>query len=63
MATFVIGDTLKTEAKDLMKHLKEENVATYMLTGDNNQIASAVADELKVDFFESEMLPLRKRPM
>lgn len=54
----VIGDVLKPTAKGAIAGLKAAGVKkTVMLTGDSEQAAAAVAEELGVDEYHSELLP------
>jgi len=54
----VIGDVLKPTAKQALAELKCAGVKrTVMLTGDREAVASAVAAELGVDEYHSELLP------
>lgn len=54
----VIGDVIKPTAKQAIAGLKRAGVKkTVMLTGDSEQTAAAVAKELGVDEYHSELLP------
>ncbi len=54
----VIGDVLKPTAKQTLAELKAAGVKrTVMLTGDREAVAAAVAAELGVDEYHSELLP------
>ncbi len=56
----VIGDKIKATSAKAIKELQESGIAVYMLTGDNQNTAKAVADELNLDNFKSGMLPKDK---
>lgn len=54
----VIGDVLKPTAKRALAELKSAGVKrTVMLTGDRESVAAAVAAELGIDEYRSELLP------
>ena len=54
----VIADVEKDDAKDAIKALKSQGIArTVMLTGDKEDIAKDVADDLNLDMYCAEMMP------
>lgn len=57
VGTIYLSDEIKEDAFDCIKKLKNLNVGTTMLTGDNSVIAKKVADELTIDNCYSELLP------
>ncbi len=46
----MLGDELKPSSKDLIQTLNEHNIQAIMATGDNEQAAQGVAEELGVDY-------------
>ncbi len=57
----VIADELKEDAKQAIHALKRLGVErTVMLTGDNQAIASRIAQQLDIDAYEAELLPEEK---
>ncbi|MEH2120667.1 heavy metal translocating P-type ATPase [Nostoc sp.] len=57
----VIADELKEDAKHAIQALKRMGVEkTVMLTGDNQAIASRIAQQLGIDTYEAELLPEEK---
>lgn len=57
----VITDELKEDARQAIQALKRMGVEkTVMLTGDNQAIASRVAQQLGIDDYEAELLPEEK---
>ncbi|MDK2965765.1 heavy metal translocating P-type ATPase [Lacrimispora sp.] len=57
----VISDEVKEDSRNAIVALKERGVRkTVMLTGDNPQIAEAIAKELKLDEFYGGLLPENK---
>ncbi|MBW4453393.1 MAG: cadmium-translocating P-type ATPase [Nostoc indistinguendum CM1-VF10] len=57
----VIADELKEDARQAIHALKRMGVEkTVMLTGDNQAIASRIAQQLGIDAYEAELLPEEK---
>ncbi|MBG1266702.1 heavy metal translocating P-type ATPase [Nostoc sp. WHI] len=57
----VIADELKEDAKQAIQALKQMGIdRTVMLTGDNQAIASLIAQQLGIDTYEAELLPEEK---
>ena len=59
-AAFALADIIREESKEAIKQLKEMGIKPMMLTGDNNQVAKWVADELGLDDYFAEVLPDKK---
>ncbi|MED5622393.1 heavy metal translocating P-type ATPase [Ideonella sp. BN130291] len=57
LGLLAFGDTIKPEAKRAVQHLRDLNIRTVMLTGDNPGSAAAVARELGIDEVKAEVLP------
>lgn len=57
VAFFAMGDTLKPQAKEFIKSLRDNGIEPVMLTGDNQEAAKAVANYLDIKKFYSELLP------
>ena len=55
-----IADEIKEEAKDTINYLNTIGAKSIMLTGDNEKIASSVANELKLTYYKSSLLPQNK---
>ena len=56
-----VADTIRKEAREAVRSLKALGVSqVVMLTGDNQRIASAVAQLIGVDDFKAELLPEEK---
>ena len=53
----IISDTVKPDSKTAIQSLKQNGVKTYMLTGDNEKTAAAVAKEVGIDSYRSELMP------
>ena len=59
-AAIAIADRIKPSAKEAIARLKKENIKVYMQTGDNQRTAQAVAREVGIEHFRSEVLPKDK---
>lgn len=57
---FSIADTVKKEAKMVVQKLREMQIESIMLTGDNKQTARAIAHEVGIDEVVAEVLPNQK---
>lgn len=55
-----MADLIREESRDAINALKELGLEVAMLTGDNKQTASYVAEELGLDTFFAEVLPEQK---
>ncbi len=53
----IISDTLKEDSKEAISMLKEKNIKTVMLTGDNKTAAETFAKKLGIDTYYYELLP------
>ena len=57
----LVRDEIKPDAKEAIKSLKASGInKVIMLTGDRKEIASSVADELSLDEYYSDLLPIDK---
>lgn len=56
----VVSDEIKEDSKKLIKYLKQKNIKTIMFTGDNEKIASSVANELCINEYKASLLPQNK---
>ncbi len=55
-----IADVLRPEAVEAVGQLREMGIQTLLMTGDNEAIAQAIGEQLKVDAVEAELLPEEK---
>ena len=55
-----VADMLKTGSKEAIDALKAMNLKTVMITGDNQQTANAVAEQVNMDQVIAEVLPADK---
>ncbi len=59
-AIVAIADQLKERSADAVKILQDMGIAVYMLTGDNQQTAAAVAQQTGISQYKAEVLPSDK---
>ncbi len=55
-----LADRIRKESKDTVARLREMGIRSIMLTGDNKQVASWVAEEIGIDEVFAEVLPHEK---
>lgn len=60
LALIAIADKIKATSKAAIKSLQEKGIDVYMLTGDNEQTANAVASQLGLKHYKAEVLPADK---
>ena len=60
VAIIAISDKIKATSKAAIQNLQKQDIDVYMLTGDNEQTAAAIASETGVRHYKSEMLPSEK---
>ncbi|GMQ27394.1 heavy metal translocating P-type ATPase [Algoriphagus confluentis] len=60
LAILGIQDQLKPSSKSAISKLQKSGVEVYMLTGDNQQTAAAVAKEVGISDFRAEVMPSDK---
>lgn len=60
LATIAIADTIKTSSREAIARLKALGIEVYMLTGDNQQTAKAIAEGLGIASYRAEALPQDK---
>ena len=62
LAGFItLADTIRETAAEAIAQLKAMNIKSYLLTGDNEKIASSVAAKLKMDGYFANVLPHEKQ--
>ncbi len=57
---FALADALKPEAKILINQIKKKGINVIMLSGDNEQTARAIADNLGIENVIANVLPQEK---
>jgi len=60
VASVVINDGIKENAKEAINKLKNSNIKTYMFTGDKKAVALNIGKKLGLDEIKYEMLPQDK---
>jgi len=60
LAILAIADKIKETSKKAIATLQERGIEVYMLTGDNNKTASAVANQVGITNYQGEVMPSDK---
>ncbi|MCF6234912.1 MAG: heavy metal translocating P-type ATPase [Gammaproteobacteria bacterium] len=60
LALFAITDKIKDTSKQAIHTLREQGIDVYMLTGDNEQTAKVVADQVDILHYKANMMPDEK---
>jgi Cu2+-exporting ATPase len=60
VASFALADAIREESYEAVRKLKELGVDVAMITGDSEQVARAVAQELGIETYFAEVLPENK---
>ncbi|MBO9620350.1 MAG: copper-translocating P-type ATPase [Niabella sp.] len=60
LAVFSISDQIKTTAAEAIAQLKQANIDVYMLTGDNEATAKAIAAQTGISSYRAEVTPAQK---
>ena len=60
LAILAIADKIKETSKKAIATLQERGIEVYMLTGDNNKTASAVANQVGISNYQGEVMPSDK---
>ncbi len=56
-AAFALADVIRPESRRAIERLHEMGIEVAMLTGDSQEVARAVSDELGIDRYFAEVLP------
>ncbi|HYV92390.1 MAG TPA: copper-translocating P-type ATPase [Chitinophagales bacterium] len=61
LAGFIaLADEVRPESADAIQKFKDNHIKVYMATGDNEVVAKAVSQQLKLDGYFAEVLPHQK---
>ena len=60
LGAIIIKDEIKSESVDAIAYLNTQNIKTIMLTGDNEQVAKEVSEQLKLTEYKASLLPQDK---
>lgn len=60
LAVVSIADQVKDSSRQAVAELQHLGITVYMLTGDNEETASAVAEQVGITHFQAEVLPSDK---
>lgn len=61
LGSISLSDRVREESHEAIRKLKDEGIKCWMLTGDSEEIAKAVAGELELDGYFAEVLPHEKQ--
>lgn len=61
VGSIALSDTIRPESYPAVKKLQDRGIKCWMLTGDNEETAQAVAEELGMDGWFAEVLPDQKQ--
>jgi Cu2+-exporting ATPase len=56
-----LADSIRESAAEAISQLKAMNIKSFLLTGDNEKVAAAVAGQLKMDGYLANVLPHEKQ--
>ncbi len=57
VAAVALADVIREESREAVDRLQERGIEVAMLTGDSEEVAEAVAEELGIDIYFAEVLP------
>jgi Cu2+-exporting ATPase len=60
LASFALADRVRPESAEVIRRLGELGISVVMITGDSQDVAAAVAQELGIERFYAEVLPENK---
>lgn len=60
LAVIAIADKIKDSSVDAIQQMKDLGIDVYMLTGDNQATAQAIATQTKITHYQAELLPQDK---
>ena len=61
VGAIALHDELREAAPGVIRELRDAGIETVMLTGDNERVAAAVAEEIELDDYRAELLPEDKQ--
>ncbi|RYF87561.1 MAG: copper-translocating P-type ATPase, partial [Chitinophagaceae bacterium] len=60
LAAIAIADKIKQTSVEAVRALQQEGIDVYMLTGDNQFTAKAIAEQVGIQHYKAEVLPAHK---
>jgi Cu+-exporting ATPase len=60
IGTIAVADTVKASSLEAVKRLKAMGITVYMITGDNQRTAHAIAQQVGIDNVFAQVLPEHK---
>jgi P-type Cu2+ transporter len=61
VAIFTLADSIRESSASAVQQLRQMHIKSYLLTGDNERIAQAVSEGLKMDGYFANVLPHQKQ--
>lgn len=61
VAIITLADSIRETSKEAIQQLKDMHIKSFLLTGDNEKIAKAVSDNLRMDGYLANVLPHDKQ--
>ena len=58
--TIILSDTLRENTRTAIEELKSLDIETVMLTGDSENVASEISEDIGIDTYRAELLPHEK---
>ncbi|MGY5878702.1 MAG: cation-translocating P-type ATPase [Candidatus Thorarchaeota archaeon] len=58
--TIILSDTLRENTTQAISNLKKMGIRTVMLTGDSENVAKEIAEEIGIDEYRAELMPHEK---
>jgi len=58
--TIILSDTLRENTTQAITNLKKMGIRTVMLTGDSENVAKEIAEEIGIDEYRAELMPHEK---
>ncbi|MCK9292066.1 MAG: heavy metal translocating P-type ATPase [Bacteroidales bacterium] len=60
LAVMAVSDNIKETSKEAIQQMQQMGIELYMLTGDNENTAHAIAGQTNIAHYQAEMLPQQK---
>ena len=60
LALIAIADKIKESSKEAIRSIKQKDIDVYMLTGDNEETARAVSEQVGISHFKAHLMPADK---
>ncbi len=60
LAVMAIADPIKPSSREAVSQLQQQGIEVYMLTGDNQETAAAIARQVGITHFQAQVMPADK---